>query len=320
MTTPPEFNLVLRYDEFGPPRETLKLLETRIEPRAPEKLRVAMHFAPINPSDLIPITGAYSHLITPPVVAGYEGVGTVIEAPDNYAHLVGRRVLPLRGEGTWQSIVHCDPEIAVPVPDDVPDELAARGYINPVSAYYLLKQWPVTGKRVVLTGAGSLIAALLAQWARNAGAKEVIGIYRSEARRAWLEGLGVFPIDEANELQIQNVARSADVVFDAVGGPQGQRILNIMKQGAEFVGYGLLSGQAVWPSQSTQAEMRRFHLRDYLNGLSPSDWQNIFQEIWPQLLDATLPGVDVFPVQEWQAALDAFDGPGRSGKPLISFI
>ena len=32
---------------------------------------------PINPSDLIPITGAYAHRIPLPNIPGYEGVGIV---------------------------------------------------------------------------------------------------------------------------------------------------------------------------------------------------------------------------------------------------
>ncbi|MCM2294253.1 hypothetical protein NAC44_18150 [Allorhizobium sp. BGMRC 0089] len=37
-------------------------------------MRVRMLASGINPSDLIPITGAYGHRITPPMMAGYEGV------------------------------------------------------------------------------------------------------------------------------------------------------------------------------------------------------------------------------------------------------
>ena len=55
------------------------------------------------------------------------------------AHMIGKRVLPLRGSDTWQRYVDCDPETAVPVPDDIPGTLAARAYINPLSA--LLSQW-----------------------------------------------------------------------------------------------------------------------------------------------------------------------------------
>ena len=127
----------LTYRTFGQPLETLNM-ETADVPRCEGKLRVRMLCAPVNPSDLIPITGAYSHRIKLPAVAGYEGVGRVIDAPRKYAYLIGKRVLPLRGDGTWQTILDCDPALAVPVPDAIPDVVAARAYINPLAALTML--------------------------------------------------------------------------------------------------------------------------------------------------------------------------------------
>ncbi|MFU1888403.1 alcohol dehydrogenase catalytic domain-containing protein [Bacillus wiedmannii] len=39
---------------------------------------VRMLVRPINPSDLIPVTGAYAHRIPLPNIPGYEGVGIVV--------------------------------------------------------------------------------------------------------------------------------------------------------------------------------------------------------------------------------------------------
>ncbi|WP_370231559.1 zinc-dependent alcohol dehydrogenase family protein [Cognatishimia sp.] len=312
-------HLALRYAEFGNPKQVLALAQTDLPRRAARSLRVRMIAAPINPSDLIPIWGAYKHLITPPMIAGYEGVGRVIDAPDSHADLVGQRVLPLRGAGTWQQVLDCDADIAVPVPGDVPTDLAARGYINPLTAQYLLREWPVRGKRVVLTGAGSFIAAILAQWARADGASEVIGIYRSAQRRAALEAMGVVPVHDSDTQAIQSIAASSRLVVDAVGGPMALSILNAMPEGGEFVGYGLLSGQSVFPNSATRANLRRFHLRDRLKDLSHPAWQQQFQTIWPRLMATQLPGVETFDLHDWQAALAAFDRPGRAGKPVLRF-
>ena len=312
-------NLALRYDRFGPPREVLEAVSLPMPESAPGRLLVEMILAPINPSDLIPITGAYSHLIKPPMIAGYEGVGRVVEAPEQYAHLVGQRVLPLRGDGTWQRFLQCDPEIAVPVPDMIPDDLAARGYINPLTASYLLREWPVAGKRVILTGAGSFIAAVLAQWAQQDGAREVIGIYRSPERREVLAALGVVPVHESDSQQIAVLAQGSEITFDAVGGAGAMAILNAMPKGAECVGYGLLSGQSVFPNAQTQANLRRFRLRDRLKDLSPTAWQDGFKTLWPRLAKTNLPGIEVFEATDWRKALDAFDRPGRAGKPLLRF-
>ncbi|MDJ0626892.1 MAG: zinc-dependent alcohol dehydrogenase family protein [Rhodobacter sp.] len=297
----------------------LTLESSPLKPGPEHVLRVEMIYAPVNPSDLIPMTGAYSHLITLPMIAGYEGVGRVISAPPGMTRMLGRRVLPLRGAGTWQRYVDCDPAIAVPVPDDIPDTLAARAYINPLSAVCMLRNWPVCDRRIAVTGAGSSIAALLAQWAQADGAANVSGIYRSPQRRTWLEDLGVGPVSENDPASIEACARQADIVFDSVGGTLGSAILSAMRPGTEFVSYGLLSGQPVLPSPGARAAHRRFHLRDVLRNLSTPAWQESFSPLWPRLRAAKMPGVEIFPVEFWRDALDAFHTPGRRQKPLLEF-
>lgn len=235
----------LIYRSLGAPLETLKMEASDVPGLSEGKLRVRMLCAPVNPSDLIPITGAYSHRIKLPAVAGYEGVGCVMDAPREYSYLVGKRVLPLRGDGTWQTILDCDPALAVPVPDTISDITAARAYINPLAALTMLETWPVKGKRVLLTGAGSNCAEYLGAWAYQHGAKDVVGIYRSESRVARLEKLGIKPVSIQNMSQISYVAHESDMVFDALGGPVAANILQLMVSGTTFIAYGLLTGQAI---------------------------------------------------------------------------
>ena len=95
-------NLTLWYRRFGEPDSVLQPENAPLGALAPGQLRVRMLFSPVNASDLIPITGAYRHRTPLPAVAGYEGVGVVTVAPASFKHLVGKRVLPLRGQRTWQ--------------------------------------------------------------------------------------------------------------------------------------------------------------------------------------------------------------------------
>lgn len=118
-------NRALFYRKFGLPEQVLTLEYADKSSLKENCVRVQMLYAPINASDLIPITGAYQHRIILPQIAGYEGVGKVIEAPLSYQHLIGKRVLPLRGEGTWQSLVDSPAEYAIPVPDYIENKIAA---------------------------------------------------------------------------------------------------------------------------------------------------------------------------------------------------
>jgi NADPH:quinone reductase-like Zn-dependent oxidoreductase len=174
----------------------LSLQTLKAEELAADRVRVAMTLSPVNASDLIPITGAYRHRITLPAIAGYEGVGTVIQAPAQAAHLLGKRVLPLRGQGTWQRLVDSPLAFTVPVPDDISDTLAARAYINPLAALLMLNLYPPAGKHVLITAAGSDCAALLGQWALKRGALSVTGVHRSPVHRQKLAECGIQPLEE----------------------------------------------------------------------------------------------------------------------------
>ncbi|PEK03108.1 hypothetical protein CN690_08830 [Bacillus wiedmannii] len=93
----------IQFHEFGNPKEVLQVEYKNIEPLKNDELLVRMLVRPINPSDLIPITGAYAHRIPLPNIPGYEGIGIVEDVGAGVTRdLIGKRVLPLRGEGTWQ--------------------------------------------------------------------------------------------------------------------------------------------------------------------------------------------------------------------------
>ncbi|MCW2308264.1 zinc-dependent alcohol dehydrogenase family protein [Rhodobium gokarnense] len=303
------------YSSFGPPLSTLRLVETGVPDLMPGHLRVAMTYAPVNPSDLIPITGAYSHRIALPAVAGYEGVGRVVEASPELSHRVGQRVLPLRGEGTWQTLVDCAGSDAVEVPGAVPDAVAARAYINPLAAFTMLRLWPVRGRSVLLSGAGSSCADYLGHWALRQGAKSAIGIYRSKSRVPRMRALGIEPVSMKDATRIAEAAGPADVTFDALGGPVASRILGLMPEGSSFVGYGLLTGEPVSPPDVPRASFCRFHMRDHL---APGGMANAFAGIWPLLAGMELPPARIFPARQWREAIAEAARPGAP-KPILDF-
>ncbi|HCQ8825717.1 TPA: zinc-dependent alcohol dehydrogenase family protein, partial [Klebsiella pneumoniae] len=222
------FNDAIVYDRYGPPAAVLTLKRLPLAPLAGGRVRVRMRFAPVNPSDLIPVTGAYRHRTRLPAVAGYEGLGEVVAAPYGSRLAAGQRVLPLRGGGTWQRFIDLDETWLVPVPPAVDDLLAARGYINPLTAMLMLKRWPVAGKHLVLTAASSSCASLLGQWALAMGARSVSGIIRSPQHRARLEQAGIYPILDTDRALMEKVSQHSDLVFDAVGGELANTLLSVL--------------------------------------------------------------------------------------------
>ncbi|MGK3137817.1 zinc-dependent alcohol dehydrogenase family protein [Pantoea trifolii] len=309
-------NLALAYRQFGDPASVLTLESSALAPCAAGLLRVAMQFAPINASDLIPITGAYRHRVSPPLIAGYEGVGTVMATPPAFSHLLGQRVLPLRGVGTWQRYVDCDPLIAVPVPPDISTTLAARAYINPLAALLMLKQWSPAGKRVLITAGGSACALLLAQWARQMGASSITAIHRAPQHGARLQQLGIAALAETQRAEIASAAQQCDLVFDAVGGEVGQLIWQALSVDAEFIAYGVLSGKPVRVNAPRPA-LHWFHVRHTLEDLAHQDWQRLFSELWPLLRASECGEVEIFPLAHWREAIQCYHQSGRERKPLL---
>ncbi|MCU6680345.1 zinc-dependent alcohol dehydrogenase family protein [Leclercia tamurae] len=311
-------NTALCYRQFGEPESVLQR-ETAVKaPLQPDMLRVQMLLSPVNASDLIPITGAYRHRITLPAIAGYEGVGRVIAAPVGFTHLLGQRVLPLRGEGTWQQYVDCPAALAIPVPDTIDTLLAARAFINPLAAWLMLNLWPVEGKRVLLTAAGSDCAILLGQWALRRGATEVYGIHRSAIHADRLRAMGIIPIAQQESDSVRAIAAASDVVFDATGGELAQTILSAMRNSAAFICYGLLSGQP-FSLQRHFPPMHWFHIRNHFDALSPQRWQTAFTEIWPLLAGSHYSDARLLPFSAWQTALADYRQAGRDHKPLLDF-
>lgn len=310
-------NLALRYGRFGEPGSVLQPDMSSPGPLMPGCLRVQMLFSPVNASDIIPITGAYRHRTPLPTVAGYEGVGVVIDAPEEAVHLLGKRVLPLRGQGTWQRYVDCPLRMAIPVPDDIHSHLAARAYINPLAAQLMLTHYPSAGKRVLLTAAGSDCAILLGQWARRLGAETVYGIHRSAIHADRLAALGIIPISQNETATIRAIAAQSDRVYDATGGRLAEEILNAMPEEGVFICYGILSGQP-FRQQHARPRVEWFHIRNYLDTLSVEEWQAAFRQIWSRLRTSHYSEATLFPLTEWQAALTFYREAGRFSKPLLS--
>jgi len=311
-------NTALCYRQFGEPESVLKQETALKAPLQPGMIRVEMLLSPVNASDLIPITGAYRHRITLPAIAGYEGVGRVIAAPDDAAPLLGQRVLPLRGEGTWQQIVDCPAALAIPVPDAIDNRLAARAFINPLAAWLMLNLWPVAGKRVLLTAAGSDCAILLGQWAQRRGATEVYGIHRSAIHADRLRAMGIVPVSQQDRDSVRTLAAASDIVFDATGGDLAQNILSAMPGSGQFICYGLLSGQP-FTLQRHFPPMHWFHIRNHFDALTPEAWQAAFNEIWPLLKESQYSDAGQLPFNAWRSALADYRQPGRTHKPLLDF-
>ncbi|SDE41157.1 NADPH:quinone reductase [Paenibacillus sp. UNCCL117] len=291
-------NIRIAYYEFGRPREVLKLEHCRPEPPGPGELLVRMKLSPINPSDLIPIRGAYAHRIALPAIPGYEGIGVVEETGrDIPQEWLGRRVLPLRGEGTWQQYVRVPADWAVRVPDAVDDDAAAQLYINPLTAWVTCTEelrLSGTGMTVLVNAGGSALGRVYAQLSQALGFR-LIAVTRSARHTADLLRLGADQVIDTSACKLHDAVneltggRGADAAVDSIGGRAGLELAGCLRPGGGFLSLGLLSGEPIdWPElvRTTQADARLFHLRHWNRQVPVQAWQETFG----QLLDLAAAG------------------------------
>lgn len=305
------------YESYGLPHQVLKLKEKCQPHLHPQELLVKMLYAPVNPSDLIPMTGAYAHRISLPATAGYEGVGLVADVGSALSRkLIGQRVLPLEGEGTWQSFVKCPASHAFFVPESLDSISASQLYINPLTAWLLCTEVLALkpGQKLAVNAAASSIGQIFAQLSRILGF-EFIAITRNNKKHQLLKERG------AQELRTDLHNLEVDAAIDCVGGQAGTDLASCVRAGGKFQALGLLSGEQVDWEKLAQLpiDVGIFHLRHWNAKLSPAEWQRSMQTLSHLAVNGRLlinQAVDIIPYEQ---LIETLASP-QQNKLLISFI
>lgn len=306
----------LIYETYGQPHRVLKLKERCQPTLQEEEFLVKMLYAPVNPSDLIPISGAYAHRINLPATAGYEGVGIILGTGSSLSKtLIGKYVLPLNGEGTWQNVVRCPSSHAFFIPKTLDLVSASQLYINPLTAWILCTEVLALkpGQILAVNAAGSAIGKLFAQLSQLLGFN-LIAITRDVKKHQILKTYGT------PELREDLFDLEVDAAIDCVGGKAGTALAACVRSGGKFQALGLLSGQQVdWAKISTfPIEAGIFHLRHWNNKQSVEKWQETMDLLAQLVIDGHLlinQDVEYVPFEHLPERL----GRSRSQKLLIKF-
>ncbi|MCY9663078.1 zinc-dependent alcohol dehydrogenase family protein [Paenibacillus chondroitinus] len=276
-------------NEFGDPKDVLKVAYKTIQPPEDNEVLVRMLARPINPSDLIPIRGSYAHRISLPHIPGYEGVGIVEEVGSSVSQsLIGKRVLPLRGEGTWQEFVKTTVNFAVPIPNSIDDFTAAQLYINPITAWVICTEVFALGPDdvLVVNACGSAIGQIFVQLSKVLGFR-LIAVTRNHKYTEGLLRLGADFVINTSEVPLQTTlmdltnGQGADAAIDSVGGTSGTELALCVHNKGTFLTIGLLSGiQVNWAEiAKAQVNTKLFHLRHWNQKVSIETWKETFNRL-----------------------------------------
>ena len=322
----------LQLTAFGPPAESVELVEIRSPRPGPDQVLVAVEAAAINPSDFLIITGRYGALPALPARLGAEGVGVVVEVgSDVDSGRIGERVLLTSSTliGTWSEQAVIAAAEAVPVGGADPVQLAMLG-INPATAYGLLRDVvPLqSGDWVVQTGGNSAVSRTVSALARHYGYR-TLNLVRRPAAAEEIAGISdaVVVIDEHLGENIQKAlgGDQAALLLDPIGGPLPADAANAVRPGGTVVTYGAMSGGSTLlpPGQSVfrQLVLRGFWLNHWRAATPTADIARIYRELAELVDNGVLwSAVDAtYPITEFSEALAHAQQPGRTGKVLFRF-
>jgi NADPH:quinone reductase-like Zn-dependent oxidoreductase len=308
---------------FGDPRQVIRLEEAERVPPGPGEVEIRIRCAAINPSDLIPVTGAYRSRTTLPFVPGFEGVGEIARVGEEAdgALSVGQRVLPIGASGLWQQYLVRPAAWCFPVPDDLADEEAAMAYVNPLTAFRLVDAVEAhfgagSGKRIGVTAAASAIGRMLLSLVLEAG-HHPVALVRSAATAERLAK------NFSGEIATHQALRPLDGVLDAVGGEAGNALFQRIRPGGAFIQYGALSGAQLDPAlvsaRRDDVAFSFLWLRNWVHAAPRGAIEDAFARSFAGIGAGTLgSAVDgVFALCDLAAALARQDDPARRGKLLL---
>lgn len=318
------------HERFGEPAEVLAPGESAVPEPGRGEVRVRMRLAPIHNHDLFTVRGQYGWKPTLPAIGGSEGCGVIDavgEGVEGFAP--GQRVTAASGRGTWAEYFVADARMLVPVPDAMPDELAAQLVAMPLSALMLLDTLAVEpGQWIVQNAANGAVGKTLAMLAAARGVR-VLSLVRREQGVAELAALGVEDVlctqaegwrDEARQRLGKEAARAA---VDSVGGSASADLCALLGNGGVLVSFGAMGGEPMHVPPGDvifrDVQVRGFWGSRTSREMAAERKRALFAELIQRALDGQLrlPVDAIYDLEQVAEAAAASQRPGRGGKVLL---
>jgi len=235
---------------LGKPDDVTRCVEVP-EPGSPatDEATVAIDASPINPSDLLYLTGGHFTRPTLPLISGGEAVGRVLAAGAGVQHLTsGDRVI-VQALGNWVERRNVKAAELVRVPDAGPVQQFATLRVAPLTAFALcyLARDLQRGDWVIQNAANSAVGALFTRFSREKGLRTVNIIRQQDATPAVIKRGGDVAVLDGEGLaeRVAAATNGARITYgiDAVGGQATFNLCRCMAPGGRVLLYGMLSGE-----------------------------------------------------------------------------
>ena len=322
--------LKAEYQQRGPvPQDVIAAVPFDLPELGAGEARVKVLAAPINPSDVLTLTGEYGMLPPLPAIGGNEGVGRVeAVAADVEGLKPDQMVLLPVGCGTWRSHLQVKAKQLIALPEADPLQLAMLT-VNPPTAYLMLREFVdlKPGDWVIQNAANSGVGSYLIQLAKIRGLKTVNVVRRESAiDTVKSEGGDVVLVDGRDlHKRVREATGGASIKLgiDAVAGQSTDHLAQCLAEEGVLVNYGRMSGEPcqVTPSSFVfrDVTLRGFWLAKWFQKASQAEQMQVFGELIGLIAQGKLKtriGA-TYDVSEIQQAVAAAAAGERDGKILV---
>jgi len=321
-----------QYQQRGPVPQDLIEAVAFDQPQLQEgEVLLELLASPINPSDILTITGGYGILPPLPAFAGNEGVGRVAaHGPGVSNPAIGQTVLLPMGIGSWSTHMVATASKLVPLPNDADPLQLSMISINPPTAALLLSEFVdlKPGDWVIQNAANSGVGNYLVQLAAMRGLKTV-NIVRRESLIAPLKAEGADVVLVDGDKLAKRVAEATggaaiELAIDAIGGAATDRIGQCLAAEGTLVNYGLMSGEPCQISAGTlifkDAQVRGFWLAHWFRKASREEQRKLYSELTGLIMAGKLraPVHQTFSVKDIKQAVAVAAAGERDGKVIVT--
>lgn len=316
------------FEQTGIPSAILKVADVPMPEPGPGEVRVKVRASPINPSDIMFVQNLYGIRPQLPSGAGFEGMGVVDAVGEGVSMAAGTRV-SFTGLGTWSEYALVQQRSLIPVPDSIPDDMAAQLFVNPFTAFALVQASGVpAGDWLMLTAAGSAFGKMVIQLCAQRGIK-TIGTVRHNDLNDDLKALGLTEVinteTENMPARVKQITEGKGVacVLDAVGGHTASEALLCLSKGGTMLIYGLMSLQDPMINAGLmifkELTVKGFWLTDWMRRADNQTRQEVATNVIQALASGKiqLPVEASYPLDQIVDAVEHADRHGRWGKILI---
>ncbi len=319
------------YQTRGPiPQDVIEAVPFEQPTLTEGQVLLEMLAAPINPSDVLTLTGQYGMLPPLPAIGGNEGVAKVVKhGPGVNEPAMGQTVLLPIGIGTWATHMVAEAKGLVALPNEVDPIQLSMITVNPPTASLLLSEFVdlQAGDWVIQNAANSGVGSYLIALAKLRGFKTVNVVRRESLIEPLLAaGADVVLVDGKDlAAQVKAATDGAEIKLgiDAVGGTATARLGEALCDGGILVNYGAMSGEPCLLAPTViifkDVTVRGFWLAKWFRTATPAQQQALYGELIGLIAAGKLsaPVHATYPVKDIKTAVAAAAGGKRDGKIVV---